>query len=249
MKLYLLLFILVNCMNDSYRKGLANKAKSMFDHAFEHYMQYAFPSDELDPILCKGENESLKEGKSRDSNPLNWNVNDVLGNFSLTLIDSLDTLALMGKQKEFENGVKLVIEKVQFDLDSRVQVFEVTIRVLGGLLSAHLLAIDRKLGFYIDWYHGELLDLAKDLGDRLMPAFETLYGLPFPRVNLRYGVDPAEVRACCTAGAGTLILEFGTLSRLSGDPKYEMAAKKALLEVWSRRSDLDLLGNLISSHL
>ena len=53
---------------------------------FNNYMTHAYPEDELNPIQCKG--------RSRDTNIHNWNINDVLGNFSLTLIDSLDTLAV-----------------------------------------------------------------------------------------------------------------------------------------------------------
>jgi ER degradation enhancer, mannosidase alpha-like 1 len=173
-------------------------------------------------------------------------LNDVLGNFSLTLVDSMDTLALMGLQSEFEHSVRMVIENVHFNVDSRVQVFEVTIRMLGGLLSAHSFAIDEKLGYKIEWYKQELLDLAIDLGDRLLPAFNTTFGLPFPRVHLQHGVLPNEVKEACTAGAGTLILEFGVLSRLSGNPIYETVAKKALLEIWSRRSALDLVGNTMN---
>jgi mannosidase alpha-like ER degradation enhancer 1 len=132
----------------------------------------------------------------------------------------------MGNQEEFEASVRLVIDHVHFDLDSRVQVFEVTIRVLGGLLSAHLLASRDTLGTKIAWYNGELLTMAEDLGNRLLPAFETPFGLPFPRVNLRHGVMSYEVKEACTAGAGTLILEFGTLSRLTGNPVFENAARK-----------------------
>jgi mannosidase alpha-like ER degradation enhancer 1 len=55
-----------------------------------------------------------------------------------------------------------------------------------------------------------------------------------------------EVKEACTAGAGTLVLEFGTLSRLLHDPKYELAAKRALFEVWSRRSEIDLVGSTMS---
>lgn len=105
-----------------------------------------------------------------------------MGGFSLTLIDSLDTLAVLGMQEDFEKSVKLVIDTVHFNLDVRVQVFEVTIRVLGGLLSAHLLAKDNNMGSKISWYKDELLLMAKDLGDRLMPAFDTKFGLPYPRV-------------------------------------------------------------------
>ena len=185
--------------------------------AYNGYMTYGYPADELDPINCKG--------KSRNSNPDDWGMNDVLLGSSLTLIDTLDTLAIIGKQEDFEEAVRLVMNR-DFNLDARVQVFEVTIRVLGGLLSAHLLATDDRLGFKISWYNGELLEMARDLADRLMPAFKTPFGLPFPRVNLRLGVVKNEVREACTAGAGTLILEFGTLSRLTGDPQYERAAKK-----------------------
>ncbi|KAH6590208.1 hypothetical protein BASA50_009470 [Batrachochytrium salamandrivorans] len=225
-------------MTTKHRHSLRDQAKEMFDHGFSSYMKYAYPEDELNPLLCKG--------RSRDADFNNWNVNDVLGNFSLTLVDTLDTLAILGDQTGFENAVKSVIDTVQFDLDSRVQVFEVTIRVLGGLLSAHLLATDRTLGYRISWYNNELLDLAIDLGNRLMPAFKTPTGIPYPRVNLRKGVLSNEIKETCTAGAGTLVLEFGTLSRLSGDPKYENAARTALFAVWARRSDLDLVGNTMS---
>lgn len=67
----------------------------------------------------------------------NIGTNDVAGNYSLTLVDVLDTLAIMGDQEGFEEAVKTVIEWVQFDVNTKPQVFEVTIRVLGGLLSAH----------------------------------------------------------------------------------------------------------------
>ena len=61
--------------------------------------------------------------------------------------------------------------QVSFDVDLKVNVFEANIRLLGGLLSAHLLASDANLGLMQKKYSGELLDLAVDLGDRLMVAF------------------------------------------------------------------------------
>ncbi|KAI8586342.1 glycoside hydrolase [Geranomyces variabilis] len=220
------------------RLQLRDKVKEQFNHGYDNYLTHAFPHDELNPVTCTG--------RSRDNNPDNWNVNDVLGNFSLTLIDSLDAHAIMNDTKKFEDAVRLVIRHVNFDLDSRVQVFEVTIRVLGALLSAHTLAVHPTIGFQIPWYADELLALAQDLGDRLMPAFNTPTGIPWPRVNLRTGVLPYEAVSTCSAGAGTLILEFGLLSRLTGDPKYEAAAKRALMSLWERRSSLDLIGNTIN---
>ncbi|KAJ3042757.1 alpha mannosidase-like protein, partial [Rhizophlyctis rosea] len=208
-----------------------DKAKEMFDHGYQHYMKYAFPLDELNPISCDGRTKDLQ-------NPDNWNINDVLGNFSLTLVDSLDSHAILNDRPAFEEAVRLTIQHVNFNLDSRVQVFEVTIRMLGGLLSGHLLASEEEFGFKLPWYKGELLDLARDLGDRLLPAFDTGTRMPLPRVNLRTGVLPWETNSTCAAGAGTLLLEFGVLSRLTGDPKFE-----ALKVVWAHRSDLNLVGN------
>ncbi|KAL5034787.1 hypothetical protein RTP6_002580 [Batrachochytrium dendrobatidis] len=222
-------------MTTKHRHSLRAKAKEMFEHGFGGYMKYAFPADELDPIKCVG--------NFRNSRPDSVEMYEVLGNYSLTLIDSLDALAIFGDRLGFENAVKLVIENVSFDQDWTIQVFEVTIRVLGGLLSAHMLATDSKYGFKINWYHNQLLDLATDLGDRLIPTFKTPTGIPYSRVNLKKGVLPTITNETCTAGAGTLVLEFGILSRLTGDPKYEIAARHALEALWERRSKINLVGN------
>ncbi|KAJ3081811.1 ER degradation-enhancing alpha-mannosidase-like protein 1, partial [Quaeritorhiza haematococci] len=152
----------------------------------------------------------------------------------------------MGEVDEFHQAVRLVTSTIHFDLDSRVQVFEVTIRILGSLLSAHLLCVDQNLGFYMKDYDGGLLRLATDLANRLLPAFEgSATGIPYPRVNLRHGVVPWEVNSTCTAGGGTLVLEFGVLSRLTGDDTYERLAKKALFQLWDMRSSLGLVGNTL----
>ena len=65
---------------------------------------------------------------------------------------------------------------------------QTTIRVMGGLLSAHLLASDdAAAGVAVPGYRGELLNLAEDLGDRLLRAFDTPTGVPFGAVNLKHG--------------------------------------------------------------
>ena len=84
--------------------------------------------------------------------------------------------------------------------------------------------------------------LALDQADRLMPALDTESGIPFGSINLRRGVAATESPVACTAAAGTLVMEFGALSRLTGNASYEAAAKRAALAVWRRRSELDLLG-------
>jgi ER degradation enhancer, mannosidase alpha-like 1 len=83
----------------------------------------------------------------------------------------------------FEDAVHRVIEHVSFDVDTKPQVFETNIRVLGGLLSAHIFANKTGQPFYLPWYRGELLELAHDLGKRFLPAFQTPTGIPYSRVR------------------------------------------------------------------
>lgn len=214
----------------------------MFDFGHSNYMQHAFPLDELDPVHCTG------RGVDRD-NPENFNVNDVLGNYSLGLIDSLDTIALMGDRDRFVHAVDQTIRTVSFDQDSTVQVFEVTIRVMGGLLSAHLIAKSGEFGMRIDDYDDELLWLARDLGVRLLPAFDaSSTGIPHPRVNLRHGVPKGWRTDTCTAGAGSMLIEFGVLSRLTKDPIFEVVARRATMAIWERRDNTTgLLGSTIDA--
>jgi len=127
----------------------------------------------------------------------------------VTLIDSLDTLVILGNYSEFRRVVSLVSSELpSFNLDVNVSVFETTIRVLGGLLSAHLMAIDPELQIYPPnpdgsmRYNGRLLQLSLDLGERLMPAFSTRTGIPYGTVNLRFGVPRGETKIASTAGAG-----------------------------------------------
>ena len=69
--------------------------------------------------------------------------------------------------------------------------------------------------------NGPLLRLAEDVAKRLIIAFDTPTGMPYGTINLRHGIPLGETTVTCTAGIGTFILEFGTLSRLTGDPLYE----------------------------
>ena len=93
----------------------------MFHHAYEGYLRHAYPYDELRPLSCDGV--------------------DTWGSYSLTLIDALDTLAVVGNHSEFRRVYRLVAsERVDFDSDINVSVFETNIRIVGGLLGAHLMA-------------------------------------------------------------------------------------------------------------
>uniref|UniRef100_A0A8C6WKL0 alpha-1,2-Mannosidase n=1 Tax=Neogobius melanostomus TaxID=47308 RepID=A0A8C6WKL0_9GOBI len=229
---------------DSLKTKMRGMARDMFYFGYDNYMKYAFPKDELNPIDCEGRGPDVL-------NPSNININDVLGNYSLTLIDTLDTLLVLGNVSEFQRAVRLVIDTVSFDKDSTVQVFEANIRILGSLISAHILLTDPKhpfgeVGF--EDYDNELLHLAHDLAVRLLPAFEnTNTGIPYPRVNLKTGVPPDSINETCTAGAGSLLVEFGILSRLVGDSTFEWVARRAVRALWKLRSnETGLLGNVVN---
>ncbi|XP_016141628.1 ER degradation-enhancing alpha-mannosidase-like protein 3 isoform X1 [Sinocyclocheilus grahami] len=199
------------------------------------------------PLSCRGRVRGLE--------PNRGDIDDSLGKFSLTLIDTLDTLVLLNKLDEFEEAVKKTVQDVRFDNDIVVSVFETNIRVLGGLLGAHVMAdVLKQRRERMQWYRDELLHMAKELGCRLLPAFNTTSGLPYPRVNLRYGVVNPLSRTgtesdTCTACAGTMILEFAALSRLSGDPIFEEHARKAMDVLWEKRQrGSDLVGTVINIH-
>uniref|UniRef100_A0A3B4Y4T1 alpha-1,2-Mannosidase n=1 Tax=Seriola lalandi dorsalis TaxID=1841481 RepID=A0A3B4Y4T1_SERLL len=224
-----------------------NQVVEMFDHAYQNYMDHAYPADELMPLTCRGRVRGLE--------PSRGDIDDALGKFSLTLIDTLDTLVLLNKTTEFEAAVRRVLSDVRLDNDIVVSVFETNIRVLGGLLGGHSMAVMLKDGGqHMQWYQDELLHMAKDLGVRLLPAFNTSSGLPYPRVNLKYGVRGPETRTgtetdTCTACAGTIILEFAALSRFTGDPVFEAHARRALDFLWEKRQrNSNLVGTTINIH-
>ncbi|XP_062867157.1 ER degradation-enhancing alpha-mannosidase-like protein 3 [Trichomycterus rosablanca] len=234
-------------MSAEEKSKIREQILEMFDHAYGSYMKYAYPADELMPLSCRG--------RVRDLEPNRGDIDDSLGKFSLTLIDTLDTLVLLNRLEDFEEAVKKTLADVRLDNDVVVSVFETNIRVLGGLLGAHVMAdLLKQRGDRMQWYRDELLHMAKDLGHRLLPAFNTTSGLPYPRVNLRYGVlNPlsrtGQETDTCTACAGTMILEFAALSRLSGDSVFEEHARKALDVLWEKRQrGSNLVGTVINIH-
>ncbi|KAI9590229.1 uncharacterized protein LOC119640315 [Glossina fuscipes] len=205
---------------------LREEARRMFQHAYDGYLRYASDYDELRPLTCDGV--------------------DTWGSYSLTLIDALDTLAIMGNHTEFRRVVNLLENKMNFDKDINVSVFETNIRIVGGLLSAHLLSKRAGVTLESGWpCQGPLLRMAENVAKRLLPAFDTATGMPYGTVNLMYGVPKDETSITCTAGVGTLLVEFGTLTRLTGNPIYEEVALNALYSLWKRRSSVGLFGNHI----
>ncbi|KAI9599577.1 glycoside hydrolase [Syncephalis fuscata] len=174
--------------------------KSIKD-CWQSYREHAFGFDEYKPISKTGKQWS-STGKS----------------LGYMIADSLDTLFLANLQKEYQEGRDWIVKNLDYNIDDNVNVFETTIRVIGGLLGAYTLQPDP-----------ELLKAARMVGDRLLPAFNTTTGLPTFWINLVKGRnrDDPTTWASSPAASGTLQMEFRELSRLTGDPKYWQAAKTA----------------------
>ncbi|CAJ1348120.1 unnamed protein product [Effrenium voratum] len=201
----------------------------MYKHAFDSYMTHAFPADELRPLTCDGR---LKRERG--------DLDAMLGNYSMTLIDALDSLVIFKRKTAFKVAVSYIGDNVHFNKDIEVSTFEVNIRILGGLLSGHQHAV--KL---LPRYKGGLLDKALDLGDRLLRAFDTPTGMPRSRVNLQSGIPKGSSSTVTIAEAGSFLLEFGMLSVLSGQSRFYHSAKRSLVSFWGRRNVLDLVGTSI----
>ncbi|CAG5073994.1 Similar to EDEM2: ER degradation-enhancing alpha-mannosidase-like protein 2 (Homo sapiens) [Cotesia congregata] len=220
---------LIECKRKYQKEDLASlkeEVRSMFDYAYSSYLNYAYPYDELRSLSCDGY--------------------DTWGSFSLTLIDALDTLAVIGNFSEFRRIANIISTRNNFEANINVSVFETNIRVVGGLLSAHLLIKKAGMTLPPGWpCNGPLLRLAEDMAKRLIVAFDTPTGMPYGTVNLKYGVPSGETTITCTAGIGTFLLEFSTLSRLTGDPLYEEVAMNAVKALRYYRSKIGLVGNHI----
>lgn len=151
----------------------------------------------------------------------------------MTPVDALDTMLVMGLDDEARTTREHIATHLSFDKDFDVQNFEITIRLLGGLLSSYEMTGDKRL-----------LKLAEDLGNRLLPVFDSPTGIPYRYVNLKTG----KVRGNVTnpAEAGTLLIEFGTLARHTHRQVFYDKAKRALVEVYKRRSPIGLVGTWIN---
>jgi mannosidase alpha-like ER degradation enhancer 2 len=196
------------------KQQLAAQVRLEFLHAWNGYKKYAWAHDDLRPL-----------SKSYHD----WYAEPLL----MTPVDALDTMIIMGFKDEAASTREYIARNLSFDKDISVQNFEITIRLLGGLLSNYQLTGDRRL-----------LALAEDLGNRLLPVFDSATGLPYRFVNLKTGkVRGAETNP---AEAGTLLIEFGTLSKLTHKRVFYDKAKRALVEIYKRRSSIGLVGTWIN---
>ena len=193
--------------------ALVEEVRRETRHAWLAYERHAWGHDELKPV---------------SKTPHDWHAGTLL----ITPVDALDTLLMLGLQEEAERARRLIVERLSFDQDIVVKNFEITIRVLGGLLSGYQLTGDEAL-----------LRLAEDLGERLLPVFDSPTGMPYMYVNLKTGEtsgaksNPAEI--------GTLMLEFGALAKLTGRAEFYDRAKRGMVAMYQRRSPLGLVGEEI----
>ncbi|KAJ6535558.1 glycoside hydrolase [Mycena capillaripes] len=166
-----------------------------FKHAWGAYERDAMGSDEYHPISHRGSDLAMG------------------GGIGYTVVDAIDTMLLMGLDAEYGRAKKWVEEHLAFSRGGHVSTFETTIRVLGGLLSAHYLTGD-------DLY----LKHAADLGDRMLPVFNS--GLPAPNINL--ASKSPMLSGITISEATTLQLEFRYLAEITGRSAFWYKAEKVM---------------------
>jgi mannosidase alpha-like ER degradation enhancer 2 len=202
-------------MTDAQKAEVAAKVREETLHAWNGYKQYAWGHDSLKPLTKQ---------------PFDWYGPG--HSLLMTPIDALDTLVLMGLTPQADEARKLIDTQLNLDQDIYVKDFEITIRLMGSLLSCYEGTGDKRL-----------LELADELGRRMLPMFDSPTGMPYEYVNLRTGAvrgtrsNPAEI--------GSLLLEYGTLAKLTGKQVYYDKAKRAVVELYKRRSDIGLVGSEI----
>ncbi|GDY32399.1 glycoside hydrolase family 47 protein [Gandjariella thermophila] len=193
--------------------AVAEDVRTEFRWAWRNYVARALGYDQILPV-SGGHSDFFAAGHS----------------VGLSLIEALDTLWVMGLDDELAQAISWIRRNLpNFDIDAPFQVFEATIRVVGGLAAGYSVT-------------GEplLLRLAVDLADRLLPAFtKSPTGLPYRFANLHTGAVSGP--STNLAEIGTYLPEFGMLSTWTGDAKYHDAAKQALRAAWDRRTALNLL--------
>ncbi|KAL6946930.1 hypothetical protein ACO0QE_001785 [Hanseniaspora vineae] len=209
----------------------ANQTKDLFYWSLDQYFEHAYPFDELNPIDCTAKTRNFAD-------PQDTVTNDVLGNFSLSLIDSLTTLIVFQDVQNFTKIVELLTNDLDPDwqIDSTIQSFEAIIRIIGSFLSAHIHIVDQNFWdtssqttpSYKDIEYN-LLYRAEKLADIILETYKTPSGLPLPRVNLQNGLQGiAEFDSSNNPVAmGCPFLEFHLLSILTSNDKYKIVTQFA----------------------
>ena len=153
------------------------------------------------------------------------------------IVDALDTLMIMNLTSRLSHAREWISKSLDYDQDHNINTFETTIRMLGGLLSAHYLSTTfPNMAPVADDDHGKpgedlYLEKAADLADRILGAFDSESGVPYASVNLKdiKGVPShADGGASSTAEAASLQLELKYLAMLTGEKNYWERAEKVI---------------------
>ncbi|KAJ3328836.1 Endoplasmic reticulum mannosyl-oligosaccharide 1,2-alpha-mannosidase, partial [Gonapodya sp. JEL0774] len=174
-----------------------------FLHAWDGYRKYAWGYDELEPLSQRGR--------------------DWFG-MGLTIIDAMDTSLIMGFNDDYQVARDWVVKSMKLEKDVNANVFEVTIRVLGGILSAYHLSGANDTA---------LLNRAVEVGNLLILAFDTASKIPLASVNPALGraVASHDRGDSSTAEVTTVQLEFRYLSYLTGEVKFWKAVEDVMVAV------------------
>ncbi|XP_055853368.1 endoplasmic reticulum mannosyl-oligosaccharide 1,2-alpha-mannosidase [Episyrphus balteatus] len=203
-------------------KGPSNSRQKAIVDAFKHswkgYKEYAWGHDNLKPVSMSS--------------------HDWFG-LGLTIVDSLDTMYIMDLQEEFEEARNWVDQFLNFDINRDVNLFEVTIRVLGGLLTSYHLSGDKMF-----------LKKSVELGNRLLPCFLSPSGIPYSDVNLASmsAHSPKWSPDSSTSEVTTLQLEFRDLSRSTGNKIYEEAVHRVNEKIHSLEKNNGLVPIFINAN-
>lgn len=190
------------------------QVKDAFKLSWEAYEQHGWGYDEFHPVS--------KKGRYMATNGLGW-----------IIVDALDTMMLMNLTKELNHAREWISTSLSYEKDQDVNTFETTIRMLGGLLSAHylsqILPAFEPIGGSPD--EDLYLEKASDLADRLLTAYDSPSGVPYASVNLKTlkGIPShADGGASSTAEATSLQLEMKYLAFLTGETHYWEKAEKVI---------------------
>jgi mannosyl-oligosaccharide alpha-1,2-mannosidase len=190
----------------------------MMTHAWNNYKLYAWGKNELKPLSKRPHTGSI------------------FGSYEIgaTIVDSLDTLYVMGMKEEFHEAREWIAKKFTLDnvvsksysgfmrkfsqnysfKSADISVFETNIRFVGGLLAAYALTGDHVFK-----------EKAQYVADKMLPAFQTPTGIPYALINFKTGSSKnygwASGGCSILSEFGTIHLEFSYLSEVTGNPVYQ----------------------------
>ena len=185
---------------DPQTRARRNFVKEMMRHAWSGYVAHAWGKNEVRPVSKSG------------------NLGTVFGSSACgaTIVDSMDTLYIMGLEEEFAMGKEWISSNLNLTkMTENISVFETNIRYVGGLLSAFAFTGDEMFK-----------TKAVEIVEKLLPAFSTPTGVPHGKVNMQTGLASSNIFMAVLSEFGTLHMEFSYLSDITGNTIYKEKVEK-----------------------